>query len=105
MPPVWGGSRVQPFSQVKRGAAGEKKSRNIKNRPSANVNIWQSYDIRMFDPGVDVDDLSGIIGDLGDTQPDILLHHKPRKDTINTADAITVNKTNSSKTTCCAQTS
>lgn len=44
----------------------------------------------MFDPGVDVDDLSGIIGDLGVAQPDILLHHKPRKDTINTADAMTV---------------
>lgn len=43
----------------------------------------------MFDPGVDVDDLSGIIGDLGVAQPGIL-HHKPRKDTINTADVITV---------------
>lgn len=46
----------------------------------------------MFDPGVNVDDLSGIIGDLGVAQPDILLHHKPRKDTINTAEAIRVKR-------------
>lgn len=43
----------------------------------------------MFDPGVDVDDFFGIIGDLGVAQPDTPLHHKPRKDTINTADVIT----------------